>query len=661
MPISTFPQEEKKMAQGILDLLLHVLTSPQSAVTHLRTVGCAIQTLNKLGIDNFLEAGTGSIQHWVRVMLTLMNSVSLSVRSIAVDFVVSLLGATFNSKGNIDEIGIIFATVMPEVVAREIALYSVNGLIKSIENVECAVWPLRRALADVEEANPLDDDRVDPQLSPLLSTLCRACQAIIDGVLIELRLKGSGCNIVGSAVPVQPREVTIFDADEESLYEASSFFLPETAPLQRLRWLFTLTRLHEAKNQWVEAAETLVLCARTASDAIPHIKRVWRPSRFVLWYDTRRSLWLSTVGKEMGHPDRGHEQVMQFADNFLEPPMLLGDARIKTPGPKLQQPTVQGICNILTSSTKQAASNYLKEDGLGELALTRLEALLQVVMHDIDDHNARSLARGNKTSFAARKRMSEEVAALRRVSACLNGELTKLAEKLMFDASEESASNKKGAPAPGRLSPRKVTSQVNVFRRQYYVRVLLSGKKTRRFEESTTIPTFLEWNNPCVCRVPRQIIESVVGSETMDSKRLEERICVEFGTALRDALVSEATSLMFRTGGQVDDAMNNSFDTSTTYLDVSMVYMDLSTANGNPRDDVSASRQSKHFFYRKLSSATCEPPPPPPGRNRSVPELLPDPVSNLVELSAAHPFPCALSRQRTLLTSELLADNPNEL
>ena len=648
------------MTQGILDLLLHVLTSPQSAVTHLRTVGCALQTLNKLGIDIFLEAAGGSLQHWVRIMLTLMNSVSLSVRSIGVDFVVSLLGATFNSKGNIDEIGIIFATVLPEVVAREIALYSVDGLIRSIENVECAVWPMRRALADVEEANPLDDDRVDPLLSPLVSTLCRACQAIIDGVLIELRLEGSGCDIVGSSVPVQSRDDTIFDADEESLYEASSFFLPETAPLQRLRWLFTLARLHEAKSQWLEAAETLVLCARTASDAIPHIKSVWRPSRFVLWYDTRRSLWLSTVGKEMGYPDRGHEQVMQFADSFLEPPMLVDDAHAVPTGLKLHQPTVQGMCKILTTSTNQAVLNYLKEDGLGELALTRLEALLQVVMHDIDDHNARGLSHGNKASLAARKRMAEEVTALRRVSASLNGELTKLAEKLMLDAGEESAAAKNGAFAPGRLSPRKPKSQSNELRRQYYVRVLLSGKKTRRFEESTTIPTFLEWNNPCICRVPRRIIESVVASGTRDAKRMEERICTEFGSALRNALVPEATSLMFRTGGQIGDALVNSFDTSTTFLDVATVHMDLSAANGNQSDDVAASRQSKHFFYRKLSSSACEPPPTPPTPGRNRPVLLPDPAFSLVELSVAHPFPCALSRQRTLLTRELLADNPNE-
>jgi hypothetical protein len=160
--ISASPKEEKKMTQGLLDLLLHVLTAPQSAVTYLRTVGGALHTLNKLGVENFLEAGGTNIQHWLRIILTLMNSISLSVRSMAVDFIVSLLGAAFNVKGNIDEIGIMMATVLPEVVAREIALYSVSGLIMSIDDVETAVWPLRRALADIEESNPLDDDRIDP-------------------------------------------------------------------------------------------------------------------------------------------------------------------------------------------------------------------------------------------------------------------------------------------------------------------------------------------------------------------------------------------------------------------------------------------------------------------------------------------------------------------
>ena len=452
--ISAFPREEKKMTQGILDLLLHVLTAPQSSVTYLRTVGGALQTLNKLGVGNFLEVSGGTIQHWVRVMLALMNSVSLSVRSIAVDFIISLLGATFNLKGNIDEIAIIFATIMPEVVAREIALYSVNGLIKTIEDVECAVWPLRRSLADVEEANPLDDDRVDPQLSPLLSTFCRACQAIIDGVLIELRLNDIGLTIVGSKVQLQPRDAYIFDADEESLYEAASFFVPETAPLQRLRWLFSLVRLHESKGQWVEAAETLIQCARTVSDAIPYVKSVWRPSRFLLWYDSRRSLWLSMVGKENGHPDRGHEQVMQFADGFLESYTLLEDAPSRSTGLKLQQPSVEGMCKILTKVTQQAVSNYLKEDGMEELASSRLEALLQVVMHAIEEHNIVGPTQGHKP--ASRRRMAEEVAALRRVSASLNANLTKISESIIIEAKEESFAKTVGQLVT--LSPNKIAN-----------------------------------------------------------------------------------------------------------------------------------------------------------------------------------------------------------
>ena len=33
------PREQKKMAQGVLDLLLHVIATPQSSVAHLRALG----------------------------------------------------------------------------------------------------------------------------------------------------------------------------------------------------------------------------------------------------------------------------------------------------------------------------------------------------------------------------------------------------------------------------------------------------------------------------------------------------------------------------------------------------------------------------------------------------------------------------------------------
>ena len=104
--ISSYPREQKKMAQGVLDLLLHILTIPQSAVTHLRSVGAALHSLTKFGISVFLDVVGDSLQHWIRVILTLMNSISLSVRSISVDFVISLLGETYKGKGNIDEVSI---------------------------------------------------------------------------------------------------------------------------------------------------------------------------------------------------------------------------------------------------------------------------------------------------------------------------------------------------------------------------------------------------------------------------------------------------------------------------------------------------------------------------------------------------------------------------
>ena len=43
--MSAYPDEQRKTMCGILDLLLHVLTTPQSSVTHLRAVAGALQAL----------------------------------------------------------------------------------------------------------------------------------------------------------------------------------------------------------------------------------------------------------------------------------------------------------------------------------------------------------------------------------------------------------------------------------------------------------------------------------------------------------------------------------------------------------------------------------------------------------------------------------------
>ena len=243
--------ELEKLAKSVFDLLLHVLATPQSSVTLLRTLGGSAHAFDKFGASIFLRAVGNSLQHWGRIIVKLMNSTELSVRSMSVDFFVSLLGGVFNVCGNVDIVNLIFLSILPEVVAREIALCSASGLIKTMEDAASSLWPLRRAFADVEETNPLDDDRIDPQMLPSISAFCRTGQAIIDGVLIEMRLredsdtidlekiaKAQRCGVsslLDDSEHIQPSLNTIFDADEESLLEASNFFPPETSLPQRMR------------------------------------------------------------------------------------------------------------------------------------------------------------------------------------------------------------------------------------------------------------------------------------------------------------------------------------------------------------------------------------------------------------------------------------------
>lgn len=637
IPICSYPREQKKMAQGILDLLLHILTIPQSAVTHLRSVGAALHSLSKFGAAVFFDVVGDSLQHWIRIILTLMNSVSLSVRSISVDFVISLLGETFKDNGNIDDISTMVATVLPEVIAREIALFSVSGLISETDQIENAVWPLRRAFADVEEADPDDDDRVDPQLSPILSILCRSCQAIMDGVLIELRLQCNDLTVVGAQLGSSRKSSSyIFDADEESLFEAASFFPSETAPMQKLRWLQTLKSLHESKGQWVEAAETLILCAKTISDSIPHLRNGWRPSEFILWHDDRRSLWLGTIGKDVGLPDRGNVQVMEFASDFLEPPNLFGESSKKTVGGKLAQPTLSAMCTMLTKVTKEAVSRYLNEDSMDELAFTRLEALLRVVISVVEDHSAQSTDRSIMMGLANRQRIAEESAVLRRVSASLNSDLTRLAERLALVTQDD-------GDRPTDAGPRQTAQYVAkpAVCRQYYVRVVFSGIKPQRFMERTTIPTYFDWDSPCISRVPQAIIANAVASQK-DGQKLEVEICNAFAQPLLNAL---GESVVFRNKEIAGDP-NESI--GSTFLDISLVHMDTATMDRNTARG--GLLESKRFFCRKPDASVQ------PNNCSELPHFLRAVTTNLVEFTVANPFPCPLSRQRILITSEFTSE-----
>lgn len=605
-----------------------MLTTPQSAVTHLRAVGGAIQALESFGIEIFLEITGGSLQHWLRVILGLLNSISLSVRSIAVDFVVSLLGSAFDLYGNIDEIALIVATVLPEVAAREVALHSVSGHIESLEDVEKSVWPLRRSFADLEDANPLDDDRVDPQLAPLLSVFCRACQAVIDGVLIEMRLQGSSCKIVGTQMKEFPPEKYTFDADEESLFEAASFFVPETAPLQRIRWLLTLKSLHQAKGQWVEAAESVILCARTISDSIPHLRHVWRPSRFALWSDERRSLWLSTVGQEIGNPQRGNAQVMSFADNFLEPDQW-GNANEKpSESSKLAQPTIAGMSTLLTRLTKEAVSFYVREDSMDGLAYSRLESLLKVLMRILDDHGIANSGnvRTRHAKSILRKQQIEEEASLRKVIASISFDMTKIAERLLLIVEDEPTSD----------SSRQISKASVNENLPHYVRVLLSGRKPTRFMESTTLPTFLEWDTPCICRVPKEVVDSAIAGCGKNVDLLEQLMCVSFGKSISKALLrdDDNASIIVKTGNELSSGESRE-GTKAIHVDISFVQMDISQFDNRDLDGTTFCHQGKHFVYQRPTVGSA--------------------LATHVKLTVARPFPCPLSRQRTLLTSELIA------
>ena len=603
---SSFPHEQEKMMTGVLDLLLHVLTTPQSSVTHLRALGGALQALEQFGVSFFLEITGASLQHWVRVVLSLMNSISLSVRSIAVDLVVSLLGNAFDVDGNIDDLAVVFVTVLPEVAAREIGLFSVSGLISDASDVAKTVWPLRRSIADLEDANPLDDDRVDPQLPPILSVFCRSCQAVLDGLLIELNLKG-GLSIVGTQIARGNTIGSSFDADEESLFEAADFFVPEIGPLQRLRWLLTLAALHEAKCQWIEAAETLFLCARAITDSIPHLRSIWRPSRFDLWSDPRRSLWLETVGEDVGRPDQGNAQVMGFADKFLEPTSVFKSSSSSTG--RLDQPTFELMCSKLTETVKKAVSLYLREEGTDELAYSRLEALQKSLLSVLDERTAQGSAHGispRSLSPSSRKRHVGAEADLRKVLASISGEVTRLAERLLLSVQDE---------------PRESSRKPELEHQTCFVLLRLSGRKPIRFQESTALPTFLEWDSPCICRVPWSIVHKVSQSKVDFS-----RLCRAFAEPYLKALQSECgvDGVVLRT--TADDPEAPVDDKKTILHAFPVEIVDTATSG-------ISTLVAKRFFYRTPKA--------------------------MMELTVAHPFPCALSRQKVLLQSEILSPTGN--
>ncbi|GKY93334.1 hypothetical protein MPSEU_000301000 [Mayamaea pseudoterrestris] len=605
--LAAFPKEQERVAAGILDLLLHILTMPQSPVTHLRAVGGALQVLELFGVEVFLEVTGQELQHWLRVILSLMNSTSLSVRSIAVDFFVSLLGSTYDFLGCTDELTITFATLLPESAAREIALFSVAGLVSCSEDLVRCLWPLRRSIADLEDT----DERIDTQLVPTLSAFCRACQAIIDGVLLEVRLRGECTVIAGTEVSFSVSDA--LDADEESLLEAASYFFPESGPMQRLRWLLSLRTLHEQKCQWIEAGETLLLCAATITSSLPHLKDVWRPSRYDHRVDSGKAGWLDSIGdgEDLAHPNRGDVQVLCFAQEFLEPGNLFNSAETDTVTNKLQQPTIQSMSKLLIQISRDVVHSFARHEGMEDYVSARLETLLSSVMGILQSLRPKATDERSMRGMVLKQWMDDE-RALRNAIISITAEMAKVSNDCIQTAPGEEGTGEQiilNRPRSNRPS---------------FLVARISGKKSLRFLESTGIPVFLEPAVPFICRMPpdTNTFVSVVGTDLQTPALL-------FAQQLVSSLYKECPheSVILSLEPWNDDG--DVTDESKTYLhvfSVEAIDSELIIGGGS---------RSKVFFYRK------------PGRDVGQPAVI--------ELKVAQYFPYALSRQRVLVTTEIVA------
>ena len=582
-----------KLGCSIFDVLLQLLATPQSSVTLLRTLGAAAHSLDKFGVRIFSRATLvgDQLQHWARLMLTMMNNKELSVRSMAVDFVVSLLSQLHEEDGNIESWSLCMLTILPEVVAREIALCHASGLVCSMLDVERTLWPLRRSLADVEEADPLDDDRVNEQMVPLLGLLCRTSQAIIDGVVIEIRLSCAGevdrlSDIIrsfssrkdadGLVIPAKYSQDCVFDADEESLMEAACYFSHETSLPQRMRWLFSLRDLHIAKGQWLEAAETLNLCAQSMLKAIDYITHTWRPSKtFDAWHDSRKFPWLLAVGLDKGCC----AEVNAFANAFLEPQGLFRRDDNKF---NLGHLSIEDVAKTLVGVVSQMVAAFEEERGVEELVCLHLEGLLALMPSKTRQDGSRG--RGMRSSPPL---------ALRQVKACIYSKLAKLTDP-----------SHAGSPLPNDLPETGANAQI-------YVLVFLHGYKPKRFLESTGVPTFLEFNQPSICRVSTASLEEAARLKRADpSLSWDHSICSTFAQPLLNMLRQENDTdhpILLRTSQQVE-----------VPDEVTKTYLSVMTVQKYP------GTKARRFMIRSDDSTT--------------------------QLTVANPFPHTLSRQRALVT-----------
>ncbi|KAL9179634.1 hypothetical protein ACHAXT_008924 [Thalassiosira profunda] len=204
------------------------------------------------------------------------------------------------------------------------------------------------------------------------------------------------------------------------------------------------------------------------------------------------------------------------------------------------------------------ATAYSNEDGLEDVACLHFEELLNMITSRISNES---------------KRHHVELRALRRVRANI---CTKLA---------------RGG--------------------QVYVRVILHGRKPKRFEESTSLPTFFEWDAPSICRVSKPVLLAAARMmQQHQAESWEESVCEAFAQPLIEALrnADADSPVVLRTQAS---------PTNETETYISAIVVQKASAF-----------KSRRFFTRQGHDS-------------------------IVNYSVAHKAPHALSRQRQVLQSEV--------
>jgi len=211
--------------------------------------------------------------------------------------------------------------------------------------------------------------------------------------------------------------------------------------------------------------------------------------------------------------------------------------------------------------------------------------------------------------------MLEDEAALRKVLANISGHMTRLAERLVLIVQDEPATPT-GAVSHNQRLPK-------------FVVVHISGHRPQRFLESTTLPPFLEFDAPCIYRLPCAYRHGDKG--TIDARHSSPNdLCLRFAEPLLSSLRNDyrANSVVLSTVpkfGPTEDGV--------TYLHVFPIE---SVSTVDLRTTAASLPLSKSFYYQKTKVGTT-------GMDSVV----------LVEMKVANVFPCALSRQRVLITSEI--------